>query len=94
MPTRSCFGCGAGEVGEDGIPEGLEICGQYLCPTCEAHIVRTQVGNEDYDLWIDRCRQFWRGMGIDLRRPAEEKSEVSPSSHPQSGESSDPESKS
>ncbi|HBE77472.1 MAG TPA: hypothetical protein DDW65_06760 [Firmicutes bacterium] len=61
MTTPECFGCG------DSIPGGLEILGQYLCPNCEAELIRTKVGKLDYQNWIDHWKRFWEQTGIDLK---------------------------
>ncbi|HEX3046704.1 MAG TPA: sigma factor G inhibitor Gin [Bacillota bacterium] len=56
MTSLTCFGCGAT------IAEGLKICGQYLCPTCESKIVESKAGKSDYEFWIERCRRFWDNL--------------------------------
>ncbi len=61
MSSPACFGCGGS------VPDGLAICGQYLCPMCEARLVQSNVAQTDYQQWIDNCRSFWEKIKIDLR---------------------------
>lgn len=60
MAASGCLGCG------EAVPGGMEICGQYLCPECEARLVRSKVEEIDYQHWIDSWRGFWEKMEIDL----------------------------
>jgi hypothetical protein len=66
MMTRTraipvCFGCGGGT------PDGLHIYGQYLCPDCEAELLRSNVNKTDYRHWVDVCRKFWEATNIDIQ---------------------------
>ncbi|MGE5582955.1 MAG: sigma factor G inhibitor Gin [Bacillota bacterium] len=60
MTTPQCFGCG------ESIPGGIQILGQYLCPACEAKVVRTKAGKLDYQIWIAGFRRFWEETGINV----------------------------
>lgn len=60
MTTLVCFGCGRIE------PDGLNICGQYLCPDCETKILRSDVAQNDYQHWIGVFKKFWASTQIDL----------------------------
>ncbi len=61
MTTPECFGCGGS------YPGGMLILGQYLCPACEAKIIKAKLGKLDYQVWIDNCRRFWEKSGIDIK---------------------------
>ncbi|TCL55144.1 inhibitor of sigma-G Gin protein [Hydrogenispora ethanolica] len=65
MSSPACFGCG------ETLPGGIEICGQYLCEDCEARLVRSKAGQNDYQQWIDSCRSFWEKIKIDLKNTVE-----------------------
>lgn len=60
MTVPVCFGCGGSSA------NGLNICGQYLCPDCEAKLIRSTTGKLDYQHWIDCCRKFWEELHINL----------------------------
>lgn len=60
MTVPVCFGCGGNA------PDGLKIFGQYLCPGCEAQLIRSKAGKLDYQHWIDCCRKFWEELKINL----------------------------
>ena len=40
-------------------PEGIHICGQFLCSECEEEIVRTNVEDEKYPFFITRMKRVW-----------------------------------
>lgn len=58
MSAPECFGCGTKS------PNGLEICGQYLCPHCEQNLVASKASHSEYQHWIERCRQFWQQLEL------------------------------
>jgi hypothetical protein len=58
MTIPECFGCGTS------VPGGMLILGQYLCPSCEAALLRAEVGKMEYQDWIDNCKRFWEKTGI------------------------------
>ncbi len=60
MTSPACFGCG------QLAPEGLAICGQYLCNDCESKLTASKTADLEYQRWIDCCRMFWERMKIDL----------------------------
>jgi hypothetical protein len=61
MTTPECFGCGAS------VPGSMSILGQYLCPKCEAELLKVKVGKLEYQNWVDNCKRFWEKTGINLR---------------------------
>ena len=61
MASPDCFGCGGSA------PDGLEICGQYLCGVCEAKLIHCRAEKLEYQHWIDKCRDFWDKIKIDLK---------------------------
>ncbi len=61
MTTPECFGCGVS------VPGGMYILGQYLCPSCEAALLRAKAGQLEYQDWIDNWKRFWEKTGIDVK---------------------------
>jgi len=57
MATNQCFGCGVAST-----VEMLNICGQFLCQDCEAKLVESDSAKEDYQTWIEQCREFWKNL--------------------------------
>jgi len=40
-------------------PEGIHICGQFICASCEEEIVRTDVRDEKYPYFISQMKRVW-----------------------------------
>lgn len=40
-------------------PQGLFICGQFLCATCEQDIVATEVEDARYSYYIQCMKRIW-----------------------------------
>jgi hypothetical protein len=39
--------------------EGIHICGHFICDTCEAEMVRTDVMDEKYPFFINQMKRVW-----------------------------------
>ncbi len=61
MTTPECFSCGMS------VPGGMSILGQYLCPSCEAALLRAKADQLEYQDWIDNWRRFWEKTGITVK---------------------------
>ena len=60
MDIPECFACG------EATTVGLGICGQILCPDCEARLTHTKVEQLEYQHWVESCRRFWKQLQVDL----------------------------
>ncbi|MBX6354044.1 MAG: sigma factor G inhibitor Gin [Thermoflavifilum sp.] len=55
-PSAECIICGQSAA------RGIRIAGQFICEDCEREIVRTDVTDARYHLFIERMRCIWWNM--------------------------------
>lgn len=50
---RTCIICGEPKT------EGIHIVSEFICDTCEAEMVHTDVQEEKYHFFIHQMKQIW-----------------------------------
>jgi hypothetical protein len=40
-------------------PEGIRICGEFICIDCEQAIVHTSVDDPEYPLYVECMKKIW-----------------------------------
>lgn len=66
MEENLCLSCGKPN------PDSLKIFEAYLCADCEAKLLESDVGKNDYPHWIESCRKLWEKISTKVSSDASE----------------------